>query len=408
MPEKFFTQGIKNQLPPFKSAWAMLGGIFVGSIGTHIVGTFLALFLTLNIGLSPSMASIVLATFALAVMCGQIISAPIAGRWGRKNTFIVSLLSESLAALLVAFAPGTYWALLGILLIGLSWGGEQISGSSLLAELVEETEQTEVYAWQRAAFNLAAAVGAPLGGLMFAQAASLIMIIDCIVTILFAIIIATLVKPRAEPIEEVSSHNARSLYAVVLTDSAFFIFTVTMILIWIGNSQITTTLPIFLSSIRNFSPQNIGWMLGSLGAMEVIGQLIISRTFRSIAPHLLMILGTIAFTLGFIGFALFSGIVEVTVALLILSSGRLILLPAASALTASRGAANLRPAYFAINGLSYSIGSFLGPILGGNILERWPSMVWLVFALLMAFTALFYFTIGIRSEKYRLYASKSG
>lgn len=398
----------RRPIPRFdRGVWAMLAGIFIGTLGTATVASYAALFLRQRVGISPTQIGVILSVSGLALAVGQIGIAPLAARFGRKFAFVIALLSESAAALVFVAARDIPLALLCLVWMSASWGAQQSVGNSLLADLVTTNDRIEAFGWQRSSFLAASALGPILGGVLFARWPLAIMLADAGATVLFAALIVAIVR-LPDGFAAADRAEVRSLYPTVVRDRRFMTFCFLLGLAAFGPIQRMTTLPLFLTDRLGLSAATFGWLLGAVLALGSGVQLLVTQWIRSFSIQRRCTFGVAAFAGAFttlaavahlhrdgmaVGPPMLAGI---ALAIAIQTIGEMILLPTASAFVADRATAPLRPAYFAILGIAFNLGGFGGPILGSTLQQHLPADVgWLVLAALMGSTAgVFWVIVG--------------
>lgn len=159
------TTSVRTELGALRrpQVWMTLAVAMVGFGGVFAVYTYISTTLTDVAGVSKSLVPIALMLFGIGMVVGNIVGGRVADRALVPGIFATLVTLAVLLALFVAAAHNPYTALVMVFLLG---AGCAAVGPGLQVRLMDVADdaQTLAASLHHAAFNLANAIGAALGG----------------------------------------------------------------------------------------------------------------------------------------------------------------------------------------------------------------------------------------------------
>jgi len=328
--------------------WMMTGGTFINSFGGSMVFPIFSLYFTGKFGLTLTQAGLLSALFVLGSFIGQPLGGYLADRVGRKNLMVFSLVAEAVFSIGMALAPNVPILLIDILLFGVTVPMFYPASSAMVADVVEPAGRAASYGLLRVASNAGVALGPTLAAFMIAlqrradgslppDAYLPLFVADAVTSLIFAWIIATRLyesKPKvAAPVSgQAAAPTTDNGYGGVFRDRVFMTAVVLYSLVGIVYSQMNTTFGVYMHDTYAIPQEHYGLMLASNAALVVLFQFAIARWVGRHERHHMLALGTALYALGFglIGFVSVSLLFEVAV--IILTIGEMVIIPAAQTL----------------------------------------------------------------------------
>lgn len=141
--------------------------IFVGIVGASLILPILPLYAQSQFHMSPSVITLLNASFFAA----QFIAGPYLGRLsdrrGRLPVLILSQIGTALSFVMLAFAPSVAWLFAARILDGIT-GGNIIVAQAYVTDITPREQRTQALGYIFAVFGLGFIIGPALGGLLSA------------------------------------------------------------------------------------------------------------------------------------------------------------------------------------------------------------------------------------------------
>lgn len=392
------------------SIWTMTGGTFINSFGGSMVFPIFSLYFTGKFGLSLAQAGLLGTLFVVGSVVGQPLGGFLTDRVGRKGVMIFSLCAEALFSMGMALAPNVQFLVVDIVLFGLTVPMFNPASAATVADLVPPNRRAASYGLLRVAANAGVALGPTVAAAMLAaqrrpdgtlpvNAYVPLFVGDAVTSLIFAWIIGTRLresKPAVEPAPAAldpdsarpSPKSGGSGYGLILRDTTFIIFVVLYGLIGIVYSQMYTTFGVYMNRTFNIPQEHYGLMLASNAAMVVLFQFSIARWVDQRERSQMLALGATLYAFGFglIGFVSTSLLFEVAV--IILTLGEMVIVPASQTLAADLAPIDMRGRYQAVYGVTAGLGFGIGPVVAGALFDaglgQWIWIGSLIVGLLVA------------------------
>ena len=253
---------------------------------------------------------------------------------------------------------------------------------AMIADLLPDAQRTEGYGMHRIIFNVSAAIGPLLGGVLATSAGyNWLFIGDAITSFITALIVLALIpetKPKlAEGQAEESMVQSAAGYGVVFRDTAFMFFLLITALVTIVYVQMNSTMPVFMRDQAGLPVLDYGYILALNATMVVFLQFGITRLIKGQVPLHMMALGTLLYGIGFGMFGFGSTLLWFALAMVVITVGEMIVAPVGSTMVARFAPEHMRGRYMATFGFSWGIAFAIGPLLAGYVNDNIdPNWVW--------------------------------
>jgi len=371
--------------------WVMAVIQFFTAIGFSICMPFLCLYLYQDRGLSMTAVGVIILGAGLCAAITQAFGGTLSDRFGRRPILLMAALGSvflysGLAVLIGISAP--VWAIAVVYIAGRSMLiTTRPVISAVVADYTSRERLTEAYGIVRIGANIGWAAGPAIGGYL---ATSLpyawlfgVPVLTC--GIVFSIVFFFLHESSQGVSKRV---DFRSMLPTT-ADRPFLVFTLLSLLVFIVAGQLSSTLSIFTVDRLDFSTAQYGLLLTLNGLIVIFFQYPMTLALRRLAKFRALILGSLLYGFGYLSLGWITQFGWALGAMAIITTGEIINSPVTLAVIGELSPQDQRGRYMGIFGLSETIGIAIGPLLGGILLDAFPSDLRLVWAPigLMAFVA---------------------
>lgn len=355
--------------------WAAVGIQAIRSTGFSISFTYLPLYLYQQRHISMTLVGLIILISGIASGFCQIVGGMLADRFGRRKMFIIFQLSETLLFALLAVLIGTnavVWSIfLTSVMVTIMGGMSAPAISAIVADVSQKNRLTESYGLMAIGGNLGWAIGPLTGGyLQSFTSYAWVFGIGALITSLS--LIGTHYLPRdtrGKPSEFLSKKNLK----IFLSDSTLIIFCVLCFLFYLEIGQWGSTLSVFTVDRIGFSPEQYGLLMSISGVLIIIFQYPISQRIERLGSRRALFLGSFLYGAGFLSFAWVKSFIPAIGSIIILVTGEMLFVPTSYAVIGKISRFEDRAKNMGLLGLCGTTGASFGPLLGGFLLDKFPT-----------------------------------
>jgi len=381
--------------------WVLTGIHLLSSISFAICLPFLALYLYQIRGLSMTMVGMGMVIAGICGAASQVVGGWLSDKFGRRPVLVVSvgiriLFFSGLTVLIGVSAPT--WAIIVVYIAGRAAGAAvRPITSAMVADLSPKERLTETYGLLRIGGNVGFAAGPALGGYLatFLPYAWLFGVAALVSILTFCLILFFL----RESLHGTTGHvDLRSMFSVA-SDRTFMIFIVISLLLFLGASQLMSTLSVFTVDRMGFSTAQYGLLLTMNGLIVVLFQYQMARGIGRLSKTTALILGCIIYGFGYLSLGWIESFNWALVAIAITTVGEIIFSPTALSVVGELSPRDRRGRYMGFFGLSEMLGISGGPLVGGILLDAFPTdarPIWGTISFLSFASAVAYYLWGKR------------
>ena len=391
--------------PTNRQVWVQAGGRSLYQVGYGIIQFYVPLIFVNQVGLSAAAVGIGVGSGSIAGVFGHLLGGYLADSpaYGRKRALLFSAGLSTVAALFLMQTRTLPMLILANLLLGLSAGCYWTAADASVIDVTTPERRHKAFAILVLADSLGGGVGVFGGSLLLAWAPQpqwLFLSTSLIFLAFLALIQLAVVETRQE-------HNVQPPplqgFATALMDKALLLFVSVNILFTTYIALVGSTLPLYFTnvmrspSLEAASGSGLGTTVVSVASVFTwcyvgIGaalQWSIVQWLSSVSRVRVLMLSLLLWTAGFLlvwatGTVPSLYLVTMIVAFGLLSIASAVYRPFAPAIVAALAPDSLRAIYLAISYQCWSIGYFIGPVLGGWAIDQPKPMAhqfWLVVAL---------------------------
>lgn len=385
--------------------WIIVLTFFIDSIGGTLLFPFFSLYITGKFNVGMTQAGMVLATFSIFGIAGNMIGGALTDRFGRRKLILFGLVFSALSTLSLGFVNSLAVLFPLAAFIGLLSDVAGPAHQAMMADILTEKQRQEGFGLMRVVRNLAWIIGPSIGGFVANYSFTLLFVIDAIVSCIVAVIFYKFM-PETKPEHHHENQPHESFwqtitgYGVVLKDFAFGAFIVAAILMSAVYQQMYNSLSVYLRDNHSINPQGYGFLMTTSAITVILFQFWVSRRIKHRPPFVIMAIGTLFYMIGFSMFGFVAAYWLFMSAIVVITIGEMLIMPTSQTLAANFAPEEMRGRYMAIFGLTWLLPSTFAPMLAGIILDNFnPNLLWYIGGVLCAVSALAFYALHLRLGK---------
>jgi MFS family permease len=348
-----------------------------------VIGPFLIIYLHNVRGLSLGMAGLVVASGAAAALFSGFVAGAFADRLGPRVVLSTALVLGAIAFALFPLIRETWHAFALNLLAGVGTGAFWPSQSTLLSSLTPPERRHSAFAQQRMTMNVGFALGALVAGAIARtdepSTFTFLFLLNAVTFLVFVSVLQFLPAPRHR-----EAHHEPGRYKDILRHRIFISFILlNVILIGGGIALMSELLSPFAKNTAHVSEPAIGviWFVFSagvaLGQLPVVKLVEGKRRLRGLALMGVIWAGT--FMVVTAGGAWLTGNEAALVfgfAVGVFALAECLHGAIYAPLVVDLAEPRLLGRYMALSSFSWQLGFFVGPAIGGFVLQHEPLALW--------------------------------
>ena len=384
--------------------WVVVAVAFIDRIGGTMLFPFFALYITQKFQVGMTQAGLVLGLFSIFGLIGNTIGGALTDKYGRRNLILFGLVFSALSTLSLGLVQefGVLFPLAAF--IGLLSDVAGPAQGAMIADILPERQRQEGYGILRVVANMSWIIGPTIGGFVAGRSFFALFVMDAVISCLVAVLFYKFI-PETKTLNEKEKHNQGLLdtfkgYRIIARDLPFIAFIGATILMSLVYLQMYNSLSVYLRDVHGIQPQGYGFLLTASAVVVILFQFSITRVMRYRPPFLTMALGTLFYMLGFGMFGFVSAYWLFVAAVVVITTGEMIIMPTSQALAANFAPEEMRGRYMAAYGLTYMLPAAIAPWAAGMILDNFnPNLIWYIGAGLCAFSACSFYALHLKIGK---------
>ncbi|NEQ20226.1 MAG: MFS transporter [Microcoleus sp. SIO2G3] len=379
-------QKLLSWLPQLSyQVWILAVGRLLSQLGSGFTLFYAPIFFVNQVGLSATAVGIGLGSGSITGVIGRFLGGSFADSksWGRRPTLLLSAMVSAIASVILALTFNFPVFIIGNLLMGLGIGLYWPATEAAVADLTTIEQRNEAFAITRLADSLGLGMGVVLGGALIATTGSYrsLFVIDGISFVVFFAIVYAVIEETGK-FDEYHSKQVSKGWIIALRDRQLMVYVLVNILFTTYLAQVNSTMPLYFANFVSggtanggFSPKVISGLFTWHVVFAALCQLPIARALNRFSRPRALTISMVLWGAGFIliwatGVTSTHAIIWAILALGILAIATVAYTPSASALVVDLAPESLRGVYLSINSQCWAIGYFIGPSLGGWVLDQ--------------------------------------
>lgn len=368
-----------------RQVWLLAAGRLLSGIGSGFTLFYAPIFFTDELGLTKTAVGIALGTASISGVLGRFLSGSMADSpaWGRRRTLLLSAFVCALGCFALATADNLSGLLIGNLLLWFGGGLYWPATEALIADLTNNENRQEAYAITRLSDTLGLQLGVVLGGLLIALTDNYrgLFIVDGFsYLVFFGVVWLAITESSSIIFDESKKPSMLEGWGLALRDRVLLIFALVNVLFTMYICQIQTSMPLYFkdfvstATAKGFSTEVITGLFTWHLLLTIIFQLPVARFLGRFSHTNSLIFSAFLWAIGFLLIGL-TGTVNnlpllwAILGLAVLAVATVSYTPFASSLVVDLAPESLRGVYLSVNSLCWAMGYFIGPPLGGFVLD---------------------------------------
>jgi len=379
---------------PFKSSFFGLPAIIKGhdrnvhilvvcrgitALGFAVVFPFLSLYLHDVMHVSMTAIGSIFLGSSLAGAVASLVGGELSDKLGRKRVMVIALSLRTViffAMSLAVWSEARFAVIAGLVVLSTFTGRlfEPPAGA-LISDVTAPARRQQAFALLRVGLNLGWAVGPALGGFLASRSYAFLFMISGIVTATGLGLLLGLLKDtrRRERSEKLSLRDM----ATVARDRVFSSYCLISMLLFVVAAQLIMAFSVYSVDWVGISKIQLGYIFSLNGLMVVVLMFPCVKLLERFRMSRVMAAGSLLYAAGYFS-AAFAGRLEAAygagfaalfVSMVVVTIGEVFTSPASLALVANMSPPDRYGRYMGTFELFSSVGHFLGPFLGGIVMD---------------------------------------
>ena len=367
--------------------WVLTAGWFINALGFSMVFPFLTVYLKNERGFPIESIGVVFLVMGFARIVGVLLAGVVVDRIGRRKVMIGAPALRGVVFLLLALTihwKGSLWEIARLLALASFVGSFfQTAADTYVADLVEPERRSDAYAVLRVGLNVGWMTGPAIGAFLARTPYSLLFTVTAATTFALGTIAwifchETLGISRSAGL----SGGSRTSLAIYLRHPHFLFFCGMTLLLFLGSSQLVSTLAAYTTGpIIGASQKQLGLLYTFNGLLVAVFQIPVNGMMRRLPLRTRMAAGALVYAMGYGLLGAARSYPHILGCIALVSVAEMLVMPASISI-ATRFAPDEAKGRFVglfsmMRGLGFSVGPFIGCALYAHFAGR-EYMVWAV------------------------------
>ncbi|TCO35809.1 putative MFS family arabinose efflux permease [Kribbella steppae] len=359
--------------------WIISVGILVNRLGSFLP-VFIVLYLTQR-GYSAGAAGFVLGVAGLANVLGNAVGGYLADKIGRRWTIVVSAVPTAGLTAMVPFVEPFPILVAVVGLIGVTSQIYRPAAAAVLLDSVTTNQQRlAAFGVFRFAMNLGSALGGVIGGVLASTSYAGLFLANAAGCLLFGVVVAVLLRDKPQPPSGPDDAGAQAVgYRQALADRTLVRFLVMTLVAEFVYIQSTVGLPLHVNAV-DLSARDFGLLIGLNGLLVLVLELPITGAVSRYRPEYVLAIGNLIVGVGLALTGFTTDMVLLAATVVIWTFGEMVTSTYSQAYLGSLTPPGMVGRYQGLHGVAYTIGTGVGPLIGGAVYAIGPWALWALVA----------------------------
>lgn len=330
------------------------------------------------------------------------IGGAIADRFGRKWVMAFSFLFCGVSWYLFRLADTLPIFALLMALNGATTPLYRLASDAMITDVVPAGERIGAYSILRMGNNIGVALGPAIGGFIAAISYNISFAVTGVGMFLCGLLVILFsieTMPKLAPRVETSVPQSKG-YGKALKDRQLLGFLVANTFNRMASSALWMLLAVHVKTNFNISEGLFGFIPTTNAVMVILFQILVTRRVKKHPPSTVMTLGAFFYGVAVFSVAFGRGFWAFWLCMVIATIGEMILLPTATNYVSNLAPDDQRARYMSMYTITWSIGTALGPLIGGILNDKIsPSATWIGTGILGFVGAGLFFLFARRTKK---------
>lgn len=366
-----------------------------------LVWPFLTLYASEKLNQPLTAVTGILTINSLVGLVTTFIGGAIADRFGRKWVIVFSFVFCAVSWYLFRMANT-----LPVFALLMAFNGAftplyRVASDAMITDVVPADERIEAYSILRMGNNIGVAVGPAIGGFLAAQSYRISFGVTGVGMLLCAalfLVFSIETMPKGFSQKEINPKQ-KSGYAEALKDRNLVGFLVAMTFNRMASATLWMLLAVHAKTNFGIAEDLFGFIPTTNAVMVILFQIIVTRKIKKHPPAFVMTLGAFFYSVAVFGVAFGHGFWGFWLCMVIATIGEMILLPTSTNYLSRLAPEDKRARYMSLYTITWSIGTGLGPLIGGILNDQIsPAATWIGTGLLGAIGTVLFFLFARRPK----------
>ncbi|PKO12375.1 MAG: hypothetical protein CVU39_24415 [Chloroflexi bacterium HGW-Chloroflexi-10] len=346
--------------------WLMAFGMLISTMGSSMIWPFLMIYVSEKLAVGLAVVTSLMTINSVMALLFSFLSGAVADRLGRKWVMVISLLGNGLCYILMSFAGSlaAFAVLMGMR--GAFHPLYQVGSDAMMADMLPKEKRANGYSILRMSNNLGIALGPAIGGFIASASYTVAFFIAAAGLIFYAVMLAILAKETLN--RNGTPHVKRERfggYSAIFKDKPFINFNLIFTLTTVTASMVWVLLAVYAKQNYGVPEKMYGFIPTTNAVMVVALQYFVTRQTRKRSSIPVIAFGAVFYAVAAIMIGLGSGFWSFWMAMVVMTTGELIMVPTATTLSANLAPADKRGRYMSIHAMTWGLANGIGPVMGG-------------------------------------------
>jgi len=359
---------------PFAGLGPVIGWLslmrLVGGLGFAISLPFLAIYLHEDLGIAMSVIGVMLAVAGILGGFSATAGGMLSDRIGRRTLLISMLALRSMTFLLLAYLVWhkSPFAIFSAVYVFSSMLGTSIFPltEAIVSDVTPANRRADAFSVLRVTANLGWAIGPAIGGVLVIFGYYWLFVVTAIMIGGAALVATFAIHETNAPTEGIKQ---KTLIGPVLRDRQLMIFMAVGLMMFLARGQLISTLSVHLSGTVGLSKAQIGWLYALNGGMVAALQLLTTKYTNRFHPLSALAFASGLYATGYFLVGWAGGMVEMIVAMLIITTAEMVETPTAAAYVTMLAPEGMTGSYLGVFHFAFHLGWTVGPMVGGIFID---------------------------------------
>jgi MFS family permease len=316
---------------------------------------------------------------AMVGMGTTFLGGAIADRFGRKWVMVIAFFFCAVSWYFFQLA-NTVGFFIGLMALnGATTPLYRLAADSMMADLIPSEKRIDAYSILRMGNNIGVALGPAIGGFTAAISYNLSFTITGVGIFVCGLLVLFFSQETIPQKGLTARTEIKSLggYGPLLRDRQFLALIGAFTLNRIASSTIWLMLGIYVKMYFGIN-ENLFWFIPTTNALMVIFfQVLTTSWVKKRDPKWMLVLGSVFYGVALLGVAFGTGFWAFWLCMVIATIGEMIIVPTSTTTAAAMAPEAMRARYMGIYTLTNSVGSGVGPVMGGMLSDSFgPTAIW--------------------------------
>jgi MFS family permease len=373
----------------------MLGTILI-SLTNSMSLIYLPIYLISAYNIDPVTVGIIVGAGALTATIGGFIGGTLSDLIGRNRLLLISLLAMCIVFIGFLLIKSPVLLMLVNIGRGLFSSFFATISKALIADLTPKEKRFRVFSNRYLVSNIGFSIGPIIGTILGVAGNNIAFIASALIYLIYFLTLAKMVKGvHIQTTSDEAPVRFSEAWHIFRKDKALLLFIIGSVLLTTVHGEMSVTLSQFLEKNITEGIKLFGYLMSINGITVITMQVFITRWSERYGLFQRLVMGSLLFAAGEIGFAFSNGWLGFILSMIIFTFGEILIIPSEYAQIDEITPTGMRGMYYGAQGFS-EIGNFIGPWFGGVLLVSFGGQVMFMTMAVLSLASLLFYAWGRR------------